>query len=160
MAKPTNIKTASDLVTVTNTVAETNLCSITLPAFSVRMDYLFKCKVLVKTPSTNSTDTLALKLKLGSTVLATVAAFDAADDDVCWVELSGFVDSTNKTVHFVALDGRTGQAADVEESADVAFDVNTDLVFSATATWSVASASNQAVPKFMSLELQPVDGSN
>jgi hypothetical protein len=160
LAKTKTIKSATNLATVTNTVTETTLGSVTIPAYNVKMNHLLKVKVMVKTPSTNSTDTLAVKLKVGSTVLATVAAFDAANDDVCWVELSGYVDSVTKELHYVSQDGRTGQAADVEEVADVAFDVDADLVISATATWSVASASNQAVPKFLSVELEPCDGSN
>jgi len=160
MAKPTKILTASNLATVTNTVVESVLCSITVPAFNLKMDHAFKCKVMVKTPSTNSTDTLAVSLKVGSTVLGTVAAFDAANDDVCYLSLEGYVDSEGKLLHYVCTDGRTGQAADIEEVTDVAFNVDTALVFSANATWSVASASNQAVPKFMSVEFQPIDGQN
>ena len=157
MAKPASIKVAPSYTTVTNTTDETTMATITVPAYNVKTDYRIEALCLVETPSTNSTDTFALKLKLGSTVLDTVAAFDAADDDVCWIRLEGYIDSSAELLHFVALDGRTGQAADVEETADVAFDTDTDKVFTVTGTWSVAAAANQAVCKFFTIKLEPVD---
>jgi|GEM_PF-2395731 len=157
MAKPTIIKSATPLTTVTNTVAETALGTITVPAFNLKTDYVIKMSVAVKTPTTNSSDTLAVKLKIGSTVLATVAAFDAADNHVCWIRLNGLVNASTRLIHYIAEDGRTGTAADVEEATDVAWDVNADVVITATAQWSVASADNIAVAKYLTLELQPVD---
>jgi len=157
MAKPSNIRSATDLATVTNTDAETTLASVVIPAFNIKMDHVIDIALAVKTPSTDSSDTLTVKLKLGSVVLATVAAFDAANANVCWIRLKGFIDASTSLLHFIAEDGRTGAAADVEETTDVAFDCNAALTLSATATWSVAAAANQAVPKYFTVTLQPVD---
>ena len=100
--------------TVTNTTDETTMATITVPAYNVKADYRIEALCLVEIPSSDSTDTFALKLKLGSTALGTVTAFDATNDDVCWVKLEGYIDSSAELLHFLALDGRTGQAADVE----------------------------------------------
>jgi hypothetical protein len=157
MAKPASIKVAPSYTTVTNTTDETTMATITVPAYNVKTDYRIEAHCQVEIPSSDSTDTFALKLKLGSTALGTVTAFDATNDDVCWVKLEGYIDSSAELLHFLALDGRTGQAADVEETVDVAFDTDTDKVFTVTGTWSVAAAANQAVCKFFIIKLEPVD---
>ena len=157
MAKPTIIKSATPLVTVTNTIVETTLGTVTVPAFNLKTDYVITMSVALKTPTTNSTDELTLRLKIGSTVLATVGPFDAANNDVAWIRLNGFVNASTRLLHYIAEDGRTGTAADVEEVTDVTWNVNADVVITATAQWSVASASNIAVAKYFTLELQPVD---
>jgi hypothetical protein len=158
MAKPSIIRVPSALASVTNSTAETTLGTVTLPAFSVKYPHRIKVQAICKTPDTDSTDTFALKLKLGSTVLSTVTAFDAADNDVCFITFEGQIDSANELLHGVAFDGRTGQAlANPEPSADVAFDTDTDKVFTVTGQWSVASADNVATLKVFAVELQPLD---
>jgi hypothetical protein len=158
MAKPTIIKVPASFGTVTNSTAETVLGTVTLPAFSVKSRYRINAFALAVTTATNSTDTFALKLKQGSTVLSTVTAFDATDDDVCFIEFKGSIDADNELLHGVAFDGRTGAAlANPEPSADVAFNTDAAVVYTVTGTWSVASADNIAVLKDFYLELQPVD---
>jgi len=157
MAKSTNVRVPASLGSVTNATAETTLGTVTLNAHSVKVDQKFSALVIVETPSTNSTDTLAVKLKLGSTVLSTVTAFDAADNDVCFIKLEGYIDAYGELLHCVAFDGRTGQAfANPEPLADVAFDTQTDKVLTVTGTWSVASASNVATLKVFTIETTPV----
>jgi hypothetical protein len=158
MAKPTIIKVPASFGTVTNSTAETVLGTVTLPAFSVKSRYRVNAFALAKTTATNSSDTFALKLKQGSTVLSTVTAFDAANNDVCFIEFKGSIDADNELLHGVAFDGRTGAAlANPEPSADVAFNTDAAVVYTVTGTWSVASADNVAVLKDFYIELQPVD---
>jgi len=158
MAKPTIIKVPASFGTVTNSTAETTLGTVTLPAFSVKSRYRINAFALAKTTATNSSDTFALKLKQGSTVLSTVTAFDAANNDVCFIEFKGSIDADNELLHGVAFDGRTGAAlANPEPSADVAFNTDAAVVYTVTGTWSVASADNVAVLKDFYIELQPVD---
>jgi hypothetical protein len=158
MAKPSNIKVPSSYTAVSNTVTETTMASVALPAYSVKTNHVVRIRALVEIPDSNSSDTFALKLKLGSTVLSTVTAFDATDDDVCFIHFDGYIDASGELLHGVAFDGRTGQAlANPEPSADVAFDTDTAKTFSITGTWSVASADNNAVAKLFTVELQPVD---
>lgn len=158
MAKPSIIRVPSALASVTNSTAETTLGTVTLPAYSVKYPHRIKVQAICKTPDTDSTDTFALKLKLGSTVLSTVTAFDAADNDVCFITFEGLINSSAELLHGVAFDGRTGQAlANPEPSADVAFDTDADAVFTVTGQWSVASADNVATLKVFAVELQPLD---
>lgn len=159
MAKPSIIRVpTAALASVTNSTAETTLGTVTLPAFSVKYPHRIKVQAVCKTPNTNSSDTFALKLKLGSTVLSTVSAFDAADNDVCFITFEGQIDSAGELLHGVAFDGRTGQAlANPEPAADVAFDTDTDKVFTVTGQWSVANAGNTATLKVFAVELQPLD---
>ena len=158
MAKPSIIRVPTALFSVTNSTAETTLGTVTLPAFSVKYPHRIKVQAICETPETNSTDTFAMSLKLGSTVLSTVTAFDAADNDVCFIQFEGQIDSANELLHGVASDGRNGAApANPEPSVDVAFDTDTDKVFTVTGTWSVASADNVATLKVFAVELQPLD---
>ena len=158
MAKPSNIKVPSSYTAVSNTTSETTMASVSFPAYVFKQDHIVRVRALVETPSTNSTDTLALKLKIGSTVLSTVTAFDAANDDVAFIVFEGYIDADGELLHGVAFDGRNGQSlANPEPSADVAFDTDAAKVFSLTGTWSVASADNNAVCKFFTVETQPVD---
>ena len=158
MAKPSIIRVPTALASVTNSTAETTLGTVTLTAKSVKYPHLIRVQAVCKTPATNSTDTFALKLKLGSTVLSTVTAFDAADDNVCFILAEGLINSATELFHGVATDGRTGQAlANPEPFADVAFDTDADAVFTVTGQWSVASTSNVATLKAFVVELQPLD---
>jgi hypothetical protein len=157
MAKSTNVRVPSSYGTVTDTITETTLGTVTLSANSVKVDQKVRIECLVKATSTNSTDTLAVKLKLGSTVLSTVAAADVANDDSEFILFTGFIDATNELLHGVALDGRTGAAlANPEPSADVAFDCQADKVFTVTGTWSVAHADNIAILKAFTVETTPI----
>lgn len=158
MAKPSNIKVPSSYTAVSNTTNETTMASVSFPAYVFKSDHVIRVKALVETPSTNSTDTLELKLKLGSTVIGTLSAFDAANDNVGFILFDGYINASAELLHGVAFDGRTGQAlANPEPSADVAFDTDTAKVFSLTGTWSVANSGNNAVCKFFIVETQPVD---
>lgn len=158
MAKTKICRVPSSLGSVTNATAETTLGSVVCKANSIKYDHKVRIQAIAKTPSTNSTDTFALRLKLGSTTLATVTAFDAADNDVCFITFEGFLNANGELLHGIAFDGRTGQAlANPEPVADQAFNTDADNTFSVTGQWSVASASNNAVLKHFVLELEPVD---
>jgi len=159
MAKPSIIRVpTAALASVTNSTAETTLGTVTLPAYSVKYPHRIRIQAVCKTPETDSTDTFALKLKLGSTVLSTVVAFDAANNDVCFITFEGQIDSVAEVLHGVAFDGRTGAAvANPEPVADIAFDCDAAQVLTVTGQWSVAAAANVATLKVFAVELQPVD---
>ena len=144
--------------TVTNTTTETALKSFTLPARTVQVRSGIRFRAQVKTPSTDSTDTVALKLYIGSTAVATVAAFDAANNDGAFVEFEGVIDPAANLAHGRGLSGRTGQAlATPTITNDLAAVLTGDVVFSVKAQWSVAAAANQCVLKVFNLEIFPED---
>lgn len=143
---------------VTNTTDETSLKEFTLPARTVQVRSGIRFRAQVKTPSTNSTDTVAIKLYIGSTVVATVAAFDAANNDGAFVEFEGVLDPAGNLLHGRGLSGRTGQAlANPTITNDAATVFTGDLTLKVTAEWSVASASNQCDCKLFNLEIFPED---
>lgn len=142
---------------VTNATAETTMASYVIPARTVSKRCGVRFRVMAETPSTNSTDTFALKLKLGSTALGTVAAFDAADADCAGILFEGVFDVSAGKLHGQAFNGRTGQAATLAFTADLTADFFSDLTVSVTGQWSVASADNVADLKVFNIEIFPED---
>lgn len=145
-------------VTVTNATAETTMYSLALEPKQIDKRHGFRLSALVKIPSQNSTDTFALKAKVGATALATVAAFDAADNDCCFVEVTGTFDPRAALLHAVGVSGRTGQSLAVPTlTADLATAFSAAVTLSITGQWSVAHADNVAILKHVSLEWFPED---
>jgi hypothetical protein len=68
---------------VTDTTAETSMGGYTFPANFWQAGKVVKFSGFVRTTASDSTDTLLVKVKIGSTTLITTAAVDVADGDVC-----------------------------------------------------------------------------
>jgi len=156
MAKPANLFQPASFTTATNSTAEVVLGSVTVPAYFLRSSYKLGLDFVVKCPSTNSTDTVAVKAKVGSLVLATVGAHDAVNNEI----MAGRADAliANDLLHSAGQAGGTNVGSLTNTYlADQAVDCNADVVVSLTAQWSVASASNQAVAKSFIVTLQPLD---
>lgn len=155
MAKPANLFVPSSFTRVTNSTSEVVMGTVTIPAYFLRSPYKLDIEALAKTPSTNSTDTFALKLKLGSQVLAQVAARDVVDNEVLTCRASATI--ANKVLHSAGLSG--GSAASQAQTALADVSVNTDaaVVITVTGQFSVASAGNIADLKHLIVNLQPLD---
>jgi hypothetical protein len=134
---------------VTDTTAETSMGGYTFPANFWQSGKVVKFSGLVRVIDSNSTDTLLVKVKVGSTAIITTAAVDVADGDVC--AFSGVLacrDNPGATSTIVAQ-GFYGPA-DASGTAALEFgavvgSLNTAaaLAFDVTATWSVAHADNE-----------------
>lgn len=133
---------------VSNTTSETAFDkSITVPANTVQVGDTFRITGQVIATSTNSTDTLNVKLKIGSTVIVATGALDATNNDVAVF----FADVTIRTVGasgtLIAFGMATiGPVASATQKpfylASTAIDTTADMTITVTATWSAASASD------------------
>lgn len=147
----------AEFVRATNSTAEIVMYSETYAPKQIDKRHGFRLSALVKIPSQNSTDTFTLRAKIGSTALATVAAFDPANNDCAFVEVRGTFDPRAALVHAIGTSGRTGQALARSLTADLAAQFANAITVSVTGQWSVANAANQADIKHLSLEWYPED---
>lgn len=131
---------------VSNTASETAFDkTITIPANSVQVGDTLRITGQVIATATNSTDTLNIKLKIGSTVIVATGALDATNNDVAVF----FADVTIRTVGASGTLVAFGMATIGPVSsatmkpfylASTAIDTTADMTISATATWSAASS--------------------
>lgn len=146
---------------ITNTTAETTFStgSYTIPANFLKLGDTIHFKGKVEVPSQNSTDTLNIKFKIGTTVISATGAVDVATNDegyfegtftVTAVGSSGSIDASG----FNSL-GTPGTATEKEFSlAATTVDTTATQALTVTGTWSVASASDQAILTQFQVELQ------
>ena len=132
---------------LTNSSTETTLDSIALQADELRAGDVVEFFAQGIATATNSTDTLQIKVKFASTVIALTAAVDVADNDV-WI-LHGMMtvrtsgpSGTFVSAAFVQLGVEATATARMDIVASTAIDTTAALTFAVTGTWSVASASN------------------
>jgi predicted RecA/RadA family phage recombinase len=72
---------------VTNTVTETTFDqNVPIAANRLQVGDVIRVRGMGVCPSTNSTDTLTVKLKLGATVIVATAAVDVANNDIWLIE--------------------------------------------------------------------------
>jgi hypothetical protein len=112
--------------------------------------YGFECGVIVL--DNNSTDTLTLAVRFGSsatvtsnTAIATSAAVDSADGDVSYVRGTIHVQSTTRYVFHVTCPDPDAVMTIADKSTVVEFTAvaNTAYYLDVTADWSVAHADNE-----------------
>jgi len=143
---------------VENTVVATAFdVSYTMPANTIVAGDRLKIRARGIVVDNNSTDTLALALKIGSTTIASIGAEDVADNDEFLIEAEIFAVSTaaalvTKLVSDLAAPAswtltRTG-------TAEVALDFTSALAITVVATWSVAHADNEVKLTQLTVERQ------
>lgn len=138
---------------VSNATAETLFDTYaTIPANALDAGDLIRIRYQGIATSTNSTDTLTIRLRLGGvsgTVLAAHTATDVANNDVFQGEYELIIRTIGASGTVVGCG--TFKAAPAAEGtitvkddilASTALDTTADIVIGATAQWSVASASN------------------
>ena len=148
----------ADSSTVTNTTTETTFDqSLTLDGNVLQVGDVLRITARVAIPSTNATDTLTLRVKVGTENVLTTAAVDVADNDIGYlqalvtVRAAGASGSLAGTGVYV-LDA-AGTAQTVTELAAASEDLSVDVVIGVSAEWSVASASNQCDLEQLVVEL-------
>lgn len=134
-----------------NSTDEGSLARYQFAAYALQPGTIIEFECSARATSTNSTDTLTIAVRWGSsatvtsnTACATSGAIDAANDDVCVVRGRLHVHSTTRAVMTVYLhdpdaEGTTSVEAYSEILTLVA---GTAYYLDVTADWSVASASN------------------
>jgi len=138
---------------VTNTTAETSFSqTLSIPANSLTAGDVIEIFTQGIATSTNSTDTLTIKVKIGSTVLVSSGAVDVANNDVWVIDCRVCVRTAGASGTLVAGGivalGTPAEATTVLEKAGGSFVASTTVDTTAahtidvTATWSALSASN------------------
>lgn len=142
----------ADGATHTNSTDETVLASYSFPAESFQVGKVYRFRAAVEVPSTNSTDTLTLRARLGGTTLAGTAIFtsgavDAANADLAVIDGEFTVRSIGATgVAAYAVAGSNPDAATIALGAHAGtatVDTTSACLLEITADWSVAHADNQ-----------------
>lgn len=138
----------ADSATVTNTVVETAFDkSKTILSAELAKGDVLEVVARVRAPTTNSTDTLNVKLKFGTEVIAATGALNVTDNDIAYIHAfipvrevgsSGKLSASGVTC--IGVEGTaTAKPFGLDEASE---DLSTDPALTVTATWSVASASN------------------
>lgn len=136
---------------ITNTTVETAFDkSYTIAANRLTAGDVIRIIAAGKCPSTNSTDTLTVKVKIGSTVLVATAAVDVANNDrfrceivlnVRTIGLTGTI--VGSATWVLGVPGTATVRSDGLDSTTI--DTTAAQAITVTATWSVANAGNQVV---------------
>ena len=97
--------------------------------------------------ATNSTDTLQIKLELGTTAIVTTAAVDVADSDIwaieCWIQIrTAGASGTMVAVASYQDPDAAGTAPKWVNLASTAIDTDAAITVQTSAIWSVASTAN------------------
>lgn len=160
---PLTVKSATGVAgtTVTNTTTETSLYQESFPANFWLPGKAVRLKVCATVPSTNSTDTLANAFRFGtdgSTLsnddsIGANAATDVANDDIIVLDVEGTCedvgDGTYRVVWTGFITDADASGVELKHVVGVSTAFNPALATYGTfsATWSVASASNQVAAR-------------
>jgi len=144
---------------VTNTVAETEFDKqVMIPAGTLQVGDVIRVRAQAIAPSTNGTDTLTLRLKLGNTVIAATAAVDVANNDIGYLEADLAIRTVGAAGTFVAT-GLQGLGVEGTATAkpfkmtQAALDTTVAQTLKASAQWSAANAANQVRLDLLDVEL-------
>lgn len=146
---------------VTNTVAETAFDqSLTLPANFLKAGDRIRVRLLVLATATNSTDTLNVKLKIGSTIIAATGALDVANNDVAYIDAELTIRTSGASGTCVAaaissIGPPASATLKAQQLASTAIDTTATQAITVTATWSVANAGNSCRLDTLSIDLLP-----
>lgn len=149
----------ADSTAVSDTTDETAFNkTITIPANFLRAGDVVRIKGSVVATATNSTDTLTVKVKIGSTVIHTITAVDVANNDAANFDIEVTIRTIGATGTMVAM-GFAGvgvpatATSKVASLASTAIDTTASKAVSATATWSAASAGDSCKLSILSVQV-------
>ena len=134
--------TASSAVTNTTTATAFDQ-SFTIPANTLQAGDVIRVRAGVVATATNSTDTLAVTLKIGSTTVCATAAVDVANSDVAWIDVDLVIRTSGANGTLVAAGtANIKTTATGVLLASTAIDTTADQAVTVLATWSVANTGN------------------
>lgn len=136
-----------------------------LPANSLQVGDVIHIRGAFTCPSTNSTDTLTLTLKIGSTVVIATAAVDVANNDIGLIDAYVTIRTIGASGTFVANGiwnlGTPGTATDrAFDLTSTAIDTTAVQTITMNATWSVASTSDQVTMTQLEVDLERTVGTS
>ena len=144
---------------VSNTTVETAFdVSTSVPANTLKAGDVIRIKGQGIATATNSTDTLAINVKVGSVTILAIAAVDVANNDVFEFDMDIVVRTVGASGTIVghgqsAVLGAAGTATVRPRIlASSTLDTTAAVGFTVTATWSVANAGNSCRLDILSVE--------
>lgn len=150
-AAATNVATEQTYTDATQTIKANRLTAGTM----------IDIEGIVVVTNQNGTDTIQLKLYLGSTAILTTVAFDPATGDIIKFRARVKIRTAGASGTFVAMaesnrgaDAAVAGAAPVlDMTASTAIDTTASTTVSLTSTWSGASANNVSVVRLFDVHL-------
>lgn len=144
---------------VTNTTTPTTFDqNYTIPANTLKVGDVIHVHGEVSVPNQNSTDTLQLNLLIGATVIAATVALDVATNDIGFFDAEIVIRTIGASGTFVATGtqgigtpGTVTAKPFVKQSTTI--DTTAAQEIGIQATWSVASASDQARQDVLTIEM-------
>lgn len=150
-----SLAAAGTAVTATN--SETTSASFSIPANTIKAGTVIRVRYQGIATATNSTDTLTVKLKLGSTNLISTAAVDVANNDTFtgMFELVGrAAPAASAAVVGVGLyNDPAGTSIKPASLASTNFATNGALTLAVTLTWSSNNAGNSGRVDVLNVEV-------
>lgn len=150
--------TTANSDTVTNTAVETSYGqTYTIPANTLQDGDVLKFTVAGFVPSANANDTLNVKLKIGSTVIAATGAVNITANDAFEIEMSAVI-RTDGASGFITAGGFTslgvlGTATGlVARLAPTAINTTANQIIDVTATYNAAHTDNQSYMTILDIE--------
>jgi predicted RecA/RadA family phage recombinase len=121
--------------------------AVTIPANTLTVGDVIRVRAAVIATATNSTDTLDVQLRLGTTDVIATGAVDVANNDIAVIDFDVVVRTIGASGTFVGsgytMIGADGTAtARPRLKASTTLDTTADLSLNVSATWSVANAGN------------------
>lgn len=144
---------------LTNSTTPTTFdTKFTLPANSLAVGDVINIRGYGTTPTTNSTDTLAVNVQIGALTVLAIPALDVADANFFTFDVKCTVRSISTTTCTFNCEGTyaIGAAAGtVKDAAPVTGTINSTIanVIGVQGTWSVASASDIAILQNLKVEI-------
>ena len=155
--------TVAASATITNTTTETDFSqTAVISANTLKAGDLIRVQAHAVVSSSNSTDTLTVKLKIGSTTIVSTGALDVANNDVVLIDALLVVRTFGASGTFVASGivniGVPGTATvKAFNLASTTIDTTVNQTIKLTGQWSVAHASNVVALQSLVVRTDPVD---
>jgi hypothetical protein len=144
---------------VTNTTTETAFDkSYTFAANALKAGDVIRVRAQVIATATNSTDTLTLKLLIGTTTVVATAAVDVANNDIGYIDALIVIRTAGASGTLVAT-GIQGLGVEATATgkpfklASTAVDTTAAQAITVSATWSVANAGNSCRLDVLNVEI-------
>ena len=140
----------ADSASVTNTAVETAFDkSVTLKGAALKVGDILEVIARANCVATNATDTLNVKLKVGTEVIAATGALDVANGDQALIHAFVVIRATGASgklsasgITKIGGDAAVPKVIRLDEATE---DISGDTAVTVTATWSVANAGNDVV---------------
>lgn len=150
---------ASSAITASSTETPFDQAPAVFPANLLKVGTRIKFRGQVIATATNSTDTLTIKVKLGSTVIFNSGALDVANNDISYFDGEITVRDIGATGHIVANGigtiGTEGTSTDKAfKLASTAIDTTATQALTVTAQWSTTNAGNSCRSDGLTVEVK------